>query len=69
MPGTYNGVEDNVGYYTTVQGLGQNPDQVSINGDVTLDAFDGTGNATQTFWRSAENMEVTPSGGSDRWAE
>ena len=61
MPGTYNGVEDNVGYYTTVQGLGQNPDQVSINGDVTLDSFDGTGNATQNFWRSAENMEVTPS--------
>jgi hypothetical protein len=68
MPGTYNGVEDNVGYYTTVQGLGQNPDQVSINGDVTLDAFDGTGNATQNFWRSAENMEITPSAGSDRWA-
>jgi hypothetical protein len=68
MPGTYNGVEDNVGYYTTVQGLGQNPDQVSINGDVTLDSFDGTGNATQNFWRSAENMEVTPSAGSDRWA-
>jgi hypothetical protein len=68
MPGTYNGVEDNVGYYTTVQGLGQNPDQVSLNGDVTLDSFDGTGNATQNFWRSAENMEVTPSAGSDRWA-
>jgi hypothetical protein len=68
MPGTYNGVEDNVGYYTTVQGLGQNPDQVSINGDVTLDAFDGTGNATQNFWRSAENLEITPSAGSDRWA-
>jgi F5/8 type C domain/Putative Ig domain len=68
MPGTYNGVEDNVGYYTTVQGLGQNPDQVSINGDVTLDSFDGTGNATQNFWRSAENLEITPSAGSDRWA-
>jgi F5/8 type C domain len=68
MPGTYNGVEDNVGYYTTVQGLGQNPDQVSINGDVTLDSFDGTGNATDNFWRSAENMEITPSAGSDRWA-
>ena len=68
MPGTYSGVEDNVGYYTSVQGLGQNPDQVSINGDVTVDSFDGTGNATQNFWRSAENMEITPSAGSDRWA-
>jgi hypothetical protein len=66
-PGTYN-VEANIGYYTSIQGLGQNPDQVSINGDVTVDAFDGTGNATQNFWRSAENMEVTPSAGNDRWA-
>src|SRR5215472_3581252 len=38
------------------------------NGDVTVDAFDGTGNATQNFWRSAENMEVTPSAGTTRWA-
>jgi len=68
MPGTYNGVEDNVGYYTSVQGLGQNPNQVAINGDVTVDSFDGTGNATDNFWRSAENMEITPSAGSDRWA-
>ena len=67
-PGTYNGVEDNVGYYVSVQGLGQNPDDVAINGDVTVDSFDGTGNATQNFWRSAENMEVTPSAGNDRWA-
>jgi hypothetical protein len=66
-PGTYS-VEANIGYYTSIQGLGQNPDNVQINGDVTVDAFDGTGNATQNFWRSAENMAVTPSAGSDRWA-
>jgi F5/8 type C domain-containing protein/putative Ig domain-containing protein len=66
-PGTYS-VEDNVGYYTSVQGLGQNPDDVQINGDVTVDAFDGTGNATQNFWRSAENLAITPSAGTDRWA-
>ena len=41
---------------------------MTINGDVTVDAFDGTGNATQNFWRSAENMAITPSSGSDRWA-
>ncbi|HSZ30430.1 MAG TPA: putative Ig domain-containing protein, partial [Pseudonocardiaceae bacterium] len=69
MPGTYTGIEDNVGYYVSVQGLGQNPDQVALNSsDVTVDSFDGTGNATQNFWRSAENMEVTPSAGNDRWA-
>jgi F5/8 type C domain/Putative Ig domain len=67
-PGTYTGVEDNVGYYTSVQGLGQNPDDVTINGDVTVDSFDGTGNATQNFWRSVENLAITPSAGSDRWA-
>ncbi len=66
-PGTY-AVDANMGYYTSIQGLGQNPDDVLINGDVTVDAFDGTGNATQNFWRSAENLSITPSAGSDRWA-
>jgi hypothetical protein len=66
-PGTYD-AEANIGYYTSIQGLGQNPDDVTINGDVTVDAFDGTGNATQNFWRSAENMAINPSSGSDRWA-
>jgi hypothetical protein len=66
-PGTYS-AEANIGYYTSIQGLGQNPDDVTINGDVTVDAFDGTGNATQNFWRSAENLAINPSAGSDRWA-
>ncbi len=66
-PGTYS-VEANIGYYTSIQGLGQNPDDVTINGDVTVDSFDGTGNATQNFWRSAENMAINPSAGNDRWA-
>src|SRR6516225_767363 len=66
-PGTYS-VEANIGYYTTIAGLGQNPDNVTINGDVTVDSFDGTGNATQNFWRSAENMAINPSAGNDRWA-
>jgi hypothetical protein len=65
-PGTY-GVEANIGYYTSIAGLGQNPDDVTINGHVTVDAFDGTGNATQNFWRSAENLAINPSG-NDRWA-
>jgi hypothetical protein len=66
-PGTYS-AEANIGYYTSIQGLGQNPDDVTINGDVTVDAFDGTGNATQNFWRSAENLAINPSAGNDRWA-
>ena len=66
-PGTYSNTA-NMGYYTSIAGLGQNPDDVTINGDVTVDAFDGTGNATQNFWRSAENLAINPSSGSDRWA-
>ena len=66
-PGTYSNTA-NIGYYTSIQGLGQNPDDVTINGDVTVDSFDGTGNATQNFWRSAENLAINPSAGSDRWA-
>lgn len=67
-PGTY-AVDDNVGFYTSVAGLGQNPDDVTINGHVTVDAFNASdaGNATQNFWRSAENLAINPVGG-NRWA-
>jgi hypothetical protein len=67
-PGAYS-VNDNVGFYTSVAGLGQNPDDVTINGHVTVDAFNASdaGNATQNFWRSAENMKIVAAGG-DRWA-
>jgi len=39
---------------TSVAGLGLNPDDVMINGNVTVDAFNASdaGNATQNFWRS-----------------
>ncbi|WP_432844116.1 ricin-type beta-trefoil lectin domain protein [Dactylosporangium sp. CA-092794] len=69
-PGTYN-VDANVGFYTQVAGLGLTPDQVTINGAVHAEADwwpDGTQNATQNFWRSAENLSVNPTGGTDRWA-
>jgi hypothetical protein len=68
-PGTYN-VHDDVGFYTSVAGLGQNPGDVVINGDITVDAFNPSDNgvALQNFWRSAENMAVNPSSGNDRWA-
>jgi hypothetical protein len=69
-PGTYSGIHDDVGFYTSVAGLGQNPTQVQINGDVTVDAFNPSdqGVALQNFWRSAENLSITPSSGNDRWA-
>ncbi|WP_433206450.1 ricin-type beta-trefoil lectin domain protein [Dactylosporangium sp. CS-047395] len=69
-PGTYN-VNANVGFYTQVAGLGLTPDAVVINGAVHAEADwwpDGSQNATQNFWRSAENLSVTPTGGLDRWA-
>jgi F5/8 type C domain len=68
-PGTYSNTA-NIGYYTSILGLGTSPDAVTINGDVTVDAFNDfeAGNATQNFWRSAENLAVVPSAGTDRWA-
>ncbi|GAA1974716.1 discoidin domain-containing protein [Kitasatospora viridis] len=67
-PGTYNGLNANIGFYTSVAGLGLNPDDTQLNGDVTVDAGWNNGNATQNFWRSAENLAVRPSSGTDRWA-
>ncbi|MEV6508374.1 discoidin domain-containing protein [Streptomyces sp. NPDC051642] len=67
-PGTYNGINAQVGFYTSISGLGLNPDDVHINGDITVDAGWFNGNATQNFWRSAENLSITPSNGTDRWA-
>ncbi|WP_239066793.1 discoidin domain-containing protein [Actinomadura bangladeshensis] len=66
-PGSYN-VNANIGFYTSIAGLGRNPDDVTINGGVTVDAGWFGGNATQNFWRSAENLSISPSGGADRWA-
>ena len=69
-PGSYN-VDANVGFFTQVAGLGLTPDQVTINGHVHVEADwwpDGSQNATQNFWRSAEGLSVTPGDGLDRWA-
>jgi len=68
QPGTYNGLNIQVGFYTSVLGLGQNPQDVRINGDITVDAGWFQGNATQNFWRSVENLSVYPVAGADRWA-
>ncbi|MFJ8134424.1 RICIN domain-containing protein [Streptomyces sp. NPDC096013] len=66
-PGTYS-ANANVGFYTQVAGLGLSPDDVTINGAVHAEADWFQGNATQNFWRDAENLSVNPTGGTDRWA-
>ncbi|OPH56934.1 hypothetical protein BC351_26330 [Paenibacillus ferrarius] len=66
-PGTYN-VNIREGFYTHIAGLGQNPGDVNITGGLNVDAKWANGNATQNFWRSIENLKVTPSSGKMRWA-
>ena len=78
-PGAYN-VDVEVGYYTSVAGLGLSPDDVTINGLVHVEGTGGEGepggqdgvftdSALVNFWRSAENMHIIPqSGQSERWA-
>ncbi len=58
-PGHYH-LDVQVGFYTQVAGLGQSPDDVSITGAVRSKATWRKGNATVNFWRSAENISVTP---------
>ncbi|WP_406133536.1 coagulation factor 5/8 type domain-containing protein [Streptomyces anthocyanicus] len=67
-PGTYNGLNAQLGFYTSIAGLGLSPDDTTINGDVTVDAGWFDGNATQNFWRSAENLALVPVSGTNRWA-
>jgi len=67
-PGAYT-ADVPVGFNTEVAGLGLTPDAVSITGGgVHVDAKWSGGNATQNFWRDAENLSVTPSSGSTMWA-
>lgn len=76
QPGEYN-ADVNLGFNTQVAGLGMSPDDVQLNGHVRVEADwlqqgddpNYKGNATQNFWRSAENLAVTPpSGEIERWA-
>ncbi|MEU9736197.1 discoidin domain-containing protein, partial [Streptomyces sp. NPDC048002] len=67
-PGTYNNLNAQIGFYTQIAGLGLRPDDATINGDITVDAGWFNGNATQNFWRAAENLAVNPVNGTNRWA-
>ncbi len=71
-PGSYD-VNARLGYYTTVAGLGRNPDDVDIHGAVRVtgqpDPNSEAGiSALTNFWRSAENLSVTPTDWSNQWA-
>jgi Carbohydrate binding domain len=82
-PGTYGStaapLDFQLGYYESVEGLGQNPGQVVING--TIDSWnqctDGVQTecyATDNFWRSISNLTINVTGltgcnaGEDVWA-
>ncbi|HEU5470448.1 MAG TPA: discoidin domain-containing protein [Actinophytocola sp.] len=75
-PGTYTANID-LRFYTHVAGLGLSPDDTNINGHVRVEADwlqqgdnpNNLGNATQNFWRAAENMFVhLPGTQIERWA-
>ncbi|HZG03053.1 MAG TPA: discoidin domain-containing protein [Streptomyces sp.] len=67
-PGTYHNINAQIGFYTSIAGLGLTPGATVFNGDVTVDAGWFNGNATQNFWRSAENLTLNPVNGTNRWA-
>lgn len=59
-PGDYQ-ADVRVGYYMHVAGLGRSPDDVRITGAVRSKAtWTKTNNATINFWRTVENLSVTP---------
>lgn len=69
-PGSYTGVNHEIGFYLSVAGLGATPDATSLSGGgLYIDVTDSNGNVTTNFWRSMENLLINvPSGGTERWA-
>ena len=73
-PGTYGSTADplvfQVGYYTTVAGLGLNPADVTINGAIDSEnqCSDGSCTALDNFWRSLSNLTINVTGGSGCYA-
>jgi len=59
-PGRYH-LDVQVGFYTQVLGVGRSPDGVAITGAVRCKAnWMARHNATCNFWRTVENLSVTP---------
>jgi len=67
-PGTYSGLNAQLGFYTSIAGLGLSPTTRRSTAMFTVDAGWFNGNATQNFWRSAENLALVPVSGTNRWA-
>jgi hypothetical protein len=60
-PGVYNNLTVEIGYYTTVHGLGSSPDDVTINGGGVQSTGQGAqGTALNNFWRGVENLAIMP---------
>ena len=74
QPGTYGSATDplvfNVGYYTSVAGLGLNPGGVVINGaiDSLNQCSGGSCTALVNFWRSVSNLTINVTGGTGCYA-
>ncbi|WP_415840395.1 hypothetical protein [Roseateles saccharophilus] len=60
MPGRYENLRIPVGFFTQVLGLGAQPDDVDVVGDLRSTALLDNDNATVNFWRGAENFAITP---------
>jgi hypothetical protein len=73
-PGTYGSTSDplvfQVGYYTTVAGLGLYPGDVVINGAIDSEnqCISGSCTALDNFWRSISNLTINVAGGSGCYA-
>jgi hypothetical protein len=57
-----------VGFYTQVVGLGLEPGQVQLDGDLRAEASQPNNNATCNFWRGAEGFTIQPQSGTMQWA-
>jgi hypothetical protein len=63
-PGTYGTAADplifQVGFYTTVAGLGLNPGDVTVNGEINVNnqCSGGSCTALDNFWRSLSNLTI-----------
>jgi len=68
MPGKYGTaatpVDVKVGTYTSVLGVGKSPNDVLITGAVRTQDRANLGGVTTVFWRSVENLAITPTLGS-----
>lgn len=66
-PGVYHN-KIKLGFYTQLMGLGRYPDDVMLQGGIEVKATWHEEDATQNFWRSVENLSVTPDNGTMQWA-